>query len=264
MVTPLFAHPLTGVPAGVNTEANHTAGIEIVLSGAEAKHAISVRRMRMGEAIQLANGFGLRAVGVISSIDDSKGGQSLIMTAHSVVQEKKPDPSLVLVQALAKGDRDELAIQAATELGASGVIPWQADRSVSRWEGAKIAKGVERWQSIVTEAAKQALRAFSPVVEQPVTTKQLASKQVAGSATEFAQVLVLDPTASQSLSTVELATSGAIAIVVGPEGGITDHELDLLEKAGARRVHLGESILRTSTAGMAAISVLQSRMGSWQ
>jgi 16S rRNA (uracil1498-N3)-methyltransferase len=259
LVTPLFAHPLTGVSVG--EVAN---GAEILLSGAEAKHAISVRRMRVGEAIQLANGSGLRAVGVISSIDDSKGGQSLIMTSESVVQETKPEPALVLIQALAKGDRDELAIQAATELGAFGVIPWQADRSVSRWEGAKIAKGVERWQSIVTEAAKQALRAFTPVVENPITTKQLVAKQASGSSQDFAQVLVLDPTASQSLSTVELASQGLIAIVVGPEGGITDHELDLLEKAGAVRVHLGESILRTSTAGMAAISVLQSRMGAWQ
>ena len=264
MVTPLFAHPLTGISAGVNAEAAIAAGVEIRLSGTEAKHAISVRRMRVGEAIQLANGSGLRAVGVISSIDESKGGQSLIMTANSVVQETMADPALILVQALAKGDRDELAIQAATELGASGVIPWQADRSVSRWEGAKIAKGVERWQTIVTEAAKQALRAFSPVVEQPVTTKQLVSKLAAAGASEVAQVLVLDPTASQSLSTVNLATQGAIAIVVGPEGGIADNELDLLEKAGALRVHLGASILRTSTAGMAAISVLQSRMGAWQ
>ena len=250
MVTPLFQHPLSPVPK---------PGDSISLSGAEAKHAIAVRRMRVGEPIQVANGEGLRAVGLVSGIDDAKGGQSLTITAQTVAQEPAPSPALILVQALAKGDRDELAIQAATELGAYGVVPWQADRSVSRWEGAKIAKSLERWQTIVSEAAKQALRAFTPKVQQPVTSKQLAASMA-----EYSLVLVLDPTSTESISTSELPNQGTIAIVVGPEGGMSEPELELLEKAGARRVHLGDSILRTSTAGMAAISVLQSRMGAWQ
>jgi 16S rRNA (uracil1498-N3)-methyltransferase len=214
--------------------------------------------MRVGEPIQLANGLGLRVVGAVTSIDDSKGGSSLTLSADSVTQEREPSPALVLVQALAKGDRDELAVQAATELGAMGVIPWQAERSVSRWEGAKISKGVERWQSIVAEAAKQALRAFTPAVANPVTTKQLAT-----AVSDFSAVLVLDPTSSVSLSNVSLPPEGRVAVVVGPEGGISEGELATLQNAGAVRVHLGDSILRTSTAGMAAISVLQSRLGAW-
>ena len=151
-----------------------------------------------------------------------------------------------------------MAVQAGTELGISAVIPWQSDRSVSRWEGAKIAKGVQRWQAIATEAAKQALRAFNPSVAEPVTSKQLANL-----VSDFTQVLVLDPTAEVGLAAIELPSTGTIAIVVGPEGGITDGELAALEAKGAKRVHLGDSILRTSTAGMAAIAVIESRLGRW-
>jgi 16S rRNA (uracil1498-N3)-methyltransferase len=226
----------------------------VALVGAEAKHAIAVRRMRVGEGVQLSNGQGLRAVGEVANID----GQTLTVAISRVTIEAKPEPALVLVQALAKGDRDELAIQAATELGAFAIVPWQADRSISRWDGPKVAKGVERWQTIVAEAAKQALRAFTPRVLQPVTSKELA-KMVA----EYSAVLVLDPTAEHSLVGANLPKQGSVAIVVGPEGGISESELELLQAAGAIRVHLGESILRTSTAGVAAISVLQSKLGHW-
>jgi 16S rRNA (uracil1498-N3)-methyltransferase len=181
-----------------------------------------------------------------------------MVSVSQVTQEEKPEPALVLVQALAKGDRDELAIQAATELGAFAIVPWQAERSVSRWDGPKVAKGVERWQSIVAEAAKQALRAFTPQVSQPVSSKELA-KMVS----EYSAVLVLDPTAEHSLASAQLPKQGNVAIVVGPEGGISQSELALMEAAGAVRVHLGESILRTSTAGVAAISVLQAKLGHW-
>ena len=245
MVLPLFQHSLSVVPA---------VGQAVSLDGAEAKHAIGVRRMRVGEGIQLANGLGLRVIGSVAAIATN----SLQINVEQVIQEQAPQPSICLVQALAKGDRDEMAVQAGTELGIMSVIPWQADRSVSRWEGAKVEKGVSRWQSIAAEAAKQALRAFSPLVEQPVSTKQLASRVA-----DYAAVFVLDPTAKLGISKVGLPTSGMIALVVGPEGGISDNELALLQAAGATRVHLGNSILRTSTAGLAAISVIESRLGRW-
>ena len=229
-------------------------GLVVELTGVEAKHAATVRRMRVGEGIQLANGVGLRVVGVVELVEPAR----LMVRVQVSEVEILPEPRLCLVQALAKGDRDELAIQAATELGASAVIPWQADRSVSRWEGPKISKGVDRWQAIVSEAAKQALRSNTPVVTQPVTTKQLAKL-----VSENKTVLVLDPTADNKLSQVSLPTEGEVLICVGPEGGITEAELILLEAAGAVRVRLGTEILRTSTAGLAAISVLQSKLARW-
>lgn len=246
MVEPLFRTTFATPPA---------AGFAVTLGGSEGKHAVNVRRMRVGEGIQLSDGRGLRVRGEVSAL----GNSSLTVQVSSVEQESTPSVGLTIIQALAKGDRDELAVQAATELGCWGVIPWQAERSISKWEGAKIAKSVERWQTIVGEAAKQSLRVFEPVVAQPIGSKQLVA-----SVKNFDLVLVLDPTSSVGLGSLDFnASQKSIAIVVGPEGGISDHELEALEDAGAIRVHLGEPILRTSTAGVAAISVIQSKLGLW-
>lgn len=245
MVLPLFHHQLEPIPS---------IGQAITLDGPEGKHAVSVRRMRVGEGIQLSNGLGARVLGQVAEI----GTNQLVITVAEVLVEELPAPGIALVQALAKGDRDEMAVQAGTELGISTVIPWQADRSVSRWDGPKVAKGVARWQIIANEASKQALRSINPVVEEPVSTKQLA-----GRLNDFALVLVLDPTAEHRISEIKLPETGQIAVVVGPEGGIDESELAILSDAGAVRVRLGESILRTSTAGLAAIAVLEARLGRW-
>jgi 16S rRNA (uracil1498-N3)-methyltransferase len=210
--------------------------------------------MRVGEAIALTNGRGLKARGVVSAV----APKQLTVAVHSVDTFELPAVTFTLVQAVAKGDRDELAVQAATELGTSKVVPWQADRSISKWDG-KEEKNRERWQQIVDEAAKQALRPWFPPVTQVQSSKSLAT-QIAESAGTF---LVLDPTAVMSLNQVELSSAGEVALIVGPEGGITEAELALFETAGAKRVHLGSGILRTSTAGMAAISVLAAKSGYW-
>lgn len=229
-------------------------GTVVDLTGPEAKHAVSVRRMRTGEAIQLTNKTGLRVRGSVETIV----GNTLHVRVESVEQEQFPRFQITLVQALAKGDRDELAIQGATELGVMAVIPWEADRSVSRWIGIKEAKGVERWQSIVTEAAKQSLSVWHPKVDAPVKGAQVA--QLVGA---YDAVLVLDPTADTGIGSTNLPSSGTVALVVGPEGGISDLELEALEKAGAVRVNLGAPILRTSTAGIAAISAILALTGRW-
>jgi len=246
MVEPLFRAEFAVPP---------TVGAFVTLGGSEGKHAVNVRRMRVGEGIQLSNGAGLRVRGSVSAL----GNSSLTVEINSVTQELEPEVKLTIIQALAKGDRDELAVQAATELGCFGVIPWQAERSISKWEGAKIAKSVERWQTIVSEAAKQSLRVFEPKVADPIGTTQLVAQ-----VKNFDLVLVLDPTANRGLGAVAFDSGAAsVAIVVGPEGGISDLELEALEDAGALRINLGAPILRTSTAGVAAISVIQSKLGLW-
>lgn len=244
MVEPLFLKHFAAPPA---------QGETVVLDGDEGKHAASVRRMRAGEAIALTNGLGLRVRGRVSVVEQ----KLLSILVDSIEQEEPAQLQLTLVQALAKGDRDELAIQAATELGIAAVVPWQADRSISRWDEAKAAKGQARWQQICDEAAKQSLRCWFVRVEAPVSTKQLASQ-----ISQFDRVLVLDPTASRGIASLG-ALTGRIAIVVGPEGGIDDAELESLAKAGAIRVRLGASILRTSTAGIVAISALQAASGQF-
>lgn len=167
-----------------------------------------------------------------------------------------PETRIVLAQALAKGDRDELAVQAACELGVDEVIPWQAARSVSRWEGPKAAKGRERWAAIVREAAKQAHRAWVPDVSAVQSTAQLAERAA------HARLLVLDPWTETPLTGIR-PDGRDLVLVVGPEGGIAPDELERLEAAGAERVRLGDTVLRTSTAGPAAIAVLSANLGRW-
>jgi 16S rRNA (uracil1498-N3)-methyltransferase len=233
-------------------------GATVQIGGSEAKHAVTVSRIRPGEALFLGNGAGLMLHGTV--VDASPSQLSLQVETCTVTPA--PAPRIVLVQALAKGDRDEMAVQAATELGVDGVIPWTAARSISRWEGAKIAKGRERWSSIVREASKQSIRPWLPTVADLVSTKQLA--KLAGST----RMLLLEPSATERLT--ELTAGGNpldaeldILLVVGPEGGIAPSELDALEAAGARRVKLGDTVLRTSTAGPAALAILNAQLGRW-
>lgn len=231
-----------------------SVGSTFVLGGPEAKHAVGVRRMVSGEAIAVSDGAGLKIRGKVSKVSKD----TLEMNVESVDTLAAPSVQLHLVQALAKGDRDELAIQACTELGIYGVIPWQSERSISIWKDDKKVKGQTRWQTIVTEAAKQSLRSFVPVVEAVQNSQELVSRLKA-----FDEVLVLDPEAKTSISKVSIPNAGSIAIVVGPEGGISDSELEAFALAGFNSVHMGAGVLRTSTAGMAAVSYLQAKLGDW-
>ena len=245
MVEPLFFAAI-----GKDT----VAGSVFVLGGPEAKHAVSVRRMNIGESIAVSDGAGRKVRGKVAKVLKD----TLEVLVESVDALNPPSTKLVLVQALAKGDRDELAIQACTELGVFEVIPWQSDRSISIWKAEKKQKGQTRWQTIVTEAAKQSLRAFVPRVSEVLDSAELI--QVLRG---FDQVLILDPEARGSITEVDAPLTGSIAIVVGPEGGISEAELAAFTEAGFSSVHLGSGVLRTSTAGMAAISYLQARLGDW-
>lgn len=229
-------------------------GAEIVITGAEAHHAAAVRRVRVGEEVTVGDGRGLWLEAVVTDVAPKR----VVAAVTARTSHPAAAPRLVLVQALAKGDRDELAIQAATELGVDEIVPWQAARSVSRWDQAKAAKGVARWQTIVREAAKQAHRAWVPVVSAPVSTAQLAARAAS-------RMLVLEPTASVPLSGVAVAPDDArdLVLVVGPEGGIAPEELVALADAGATAARLGTTVLRTSTAGPAALAVLNARLGRW-
>ncbi|MFK4759774.1 16S rRNA (uracil(1498)-N(3))-methyltransferase [Microbacterium sp. ZW T5_45] len=224
----------------------------VSLTGAEAKHAAVVRRLRVGETVTIGDGAGVWLTGVAEEVAPAL--VDVRITERTVVAAASP--RIVLVQALAKGDRDELAVQAACELGVDEIVPWQASRSVSRWEGAKATKGRERWATIVREAAKQAHRAWVPSVSEPVTTVQLSRR----AADE--RMLLLDPTAPTRLSAL-VPDGRDIVLVVGPEGGIAPDELDRLTAASAERVRLGDTVLRTSTAGPAAIALLSGALGRW-
>jgi 16S rRNA (uracil1498-N3)-methyltransferase len=244
--------------------ADWAPGSTVTLVGPEAKHAVTVSRVRVGESLQLGDGAGALARGTVTRADPA----ALELRVESVERMPVRAPRILLVQALAKGDRDELAVQAATELGVDGVLPWSAARSITRWQGPKVAKGRERWAAIVREASKQSIRPWLPTVGDLTTTRQLA--ELAGST----RMLLLEPTATRALSDLDLDHGGAqsatgrdterdIVLVVGPEGGIAPEELETLTRAGATAVRLGPEVLRTSTAGPAAVAVLNVALGRW-
>lgn len=227
-------------------------GATVALSGDEARHAVTVSRVRAGERIAIGDGRGTLVHGVVAST----GARELELTVDEVLVEEGASPRITLVQALAKGDRDELAVQAATELGVDAIVPWAASRSVSRWEGPKAEKGRQRWATIVREAVKQSIRAWLPAVAPVTTTAQLAERL------EGQRMLLLEPTATALLT--DIRDDGRdLALVVGPEGGISPAEIERLVAAGAEPVRLGASVLRTSTAGPAAIAVLNAALGRW-
>lgn len=226
-------------------------GARVGVRGDEAKHAVTVARTRVGDRLSIGNGAGLIATGAVVRAEPAE----LVIEVDAVRDEPAPAPALRLAQALAKGDRDELAVQAATELGVSAIVPWAAERSISRWEGPKAERNRARWAAIVREASKQAIRAHVPEVTPLATTSELAASS--------GLLLVLDPTAEHRLTEVPLGEATVVTLVVGPEGGISPRELERFTEAGAARVRLGTEVLRTSTAGPAAVAVLNARLGRW-
>lgn len=229
-------------------------GSGFVLDGPEGRHGATVRRIGVGEEILLTDGVGRRAEAVVEAV----GPGVLRLRLGAMVQEPQPDSRFVLVQALAKGDRDEQAIEAATELGVDEVVPWQAARSIVIWRGERAVKSLRKWESVVLAATKQSRRARIPVVSQPAN--QAAVIRRIGSA---ALALVLHEEAQQPLAGIELPESGDVVLIVGPEGGVAPEELAAFVAAGAVAVRLGPHVLRSSSAGPAALAVL-SAAGRWR
>ncbi len=227
-------------------------GSLVEVAGAEARHAITVGRLKLGERLSVGDGNGAVVSGDVTMV----GADRFTLLVQSVDFEEEASPSLWLAQALAKNDRDELAIQAATELGVDGIIPWASARSIVKWDAKKQHKHEERWRSILREASKQSMRYRIPVLRALASTGTLAKL-----GEEF-QVVVLDPTGDEPLSA--LTTDGRdIVLVVGPEGGITPAELARFRSGGAFVASLGSHVMRTSTAGPAAIAVLNGRLHRW-
>lgn len=219
------------------------------LPSQEAQHAAKSLRVLAGEEIAVTNGKGFLVSAEVTNA--SKTNLDYRILSESSFQ--KPEPELVLVQALAKGDRDELALQSCVEVGLAMALPWQSERSIVRWSGDKSSKGIHRWRQIAIEAMKQSHQThlcqvpemFSPSTKLPGKT------------------LVLDPTGNAKLSDLDLGNDERINLIVGPEGGISSEELKKFETLGYLRVRLGDSVMRTSTAGLAALSSLKTLLGSW-
>ena len=243
MTAPLFLAPV---------EALATAGVGdvVVLDGDEGRHAADVRRLRPGEAIDVGDGCGVVVRGEVADV----GRGRVTVSVRECVVAPRREPRLVVVQAFAKGGRDEDAVEAMTEVGVDEVLGWQSSRAVAKWTDRTAAK----WRSTARAAAKQSRSAWVPEVGGPLSTDDVAGRL--GSATV---AVVLHEDAAAPLAAVEVPAKGEVVLVVGPEGGISPDELAAFEAAGAAVCRLGETVLRSSTAGVAALSVL-SAMHRWR
>ncbi|ARP70157.1 16S rRNA (uracil(1498)-N(3))-methyltransferase [Streptomyces pluripotens] len=231
-------------------------GPEFVLDGPEGRHAVSVKRLRPGEDVVLTDGRGRWAEGVVKA---AEGKDRLVITdLESILEEPPPTPRITVVQALAKGDRGELAVETMTEVGVDAIVPWQASRCITQWKGDRGLKALGKWRATAREAGKQSRRVRFPEVEAAATTKQVGALLAAA---DFAAVL--HESGEEPLTTADLPADGEIVLVVGPEGGVSPEELELFAQAGAKPYVLGPTVLRTSTAGTAAAVLLMGRTGRW-
>ncbi|NAS23108.1 16S rRNA (uracil(1498)-N(3))-methyltransferase [Herbidospora sp. NEAU-GS84] len=229
-------------------------GPRLTLAGPEGRHAAAVRRITAGERVDVTDGAGRVAECTV----DAAGKDRLDLTVLRVYEIPPPSPRLVVVQGLPKGERGELAVEMMTEAGVDTIVPWSASRSITQWKGDRAAKSLARWRSTAREAGKQARRFHLPEVREPASTNQVAALLESA-----ALAVVLHEEASEPLSRVELPDKGDIVLVVGPEGGVSDDEITRFRAAGALPALLGPTVLRTSTAGVAAAAVLLARTGRW-
>ena len=253
MSLPVFIHP--------DLSAART-GEAFSFSGPEARHAVTVKRMGEGERLELIDGTGTRLTLTITA---TSGKDSLEGTVDSIDTAPDPTPRVSVVQAIPKSERAELAVDLATQAGADEIIAWQADRCVAKWDGKKAPKAVAKWQAAADSAAKQSRRARIPQVRGPLTTPQLVQElsrdRAAGDAAAAPTVLVLHEEATASIKDVTLADD--VVLLVGPEGGIGDAELDRLKEAGATPIKLGPEVLRTASAAMVALAAIGMRTQRW-
>ena len=181
---------------------------------------------------------------------------TLDLVIDRIVFEDAPEPRFVVVQALAKGERAELAVEMLTEVGADAIVPWKAEHSIGKWDS--IEKGLEKWRRTSRESAKQSRRSWIPEISPLHTTEQVCEL-----ISQAQSVFVLHESADQALAACAIREQGTIIVVVGPEGGISPDELAAFATAGARIVHMGASVMRTSTAGAIAVGGLLMRSQRW-
>jgi 16S rRNA (uracil1498-N3)-methyltransferase len=245
--------PVAGPPVFLVTPGDLTAPV-LTLSGPEGHHAAVVRRLRPGERADISDGAGTLAEGVVTAV----GKDSVTIEIRATRSVPPPQPRLVVAQALPKGDRGELAVELMTEVGVDAVVPWSAERSITRWQGDRGDRALAKWRATAREAAKQSRRGWLPEIAAPASTAALATW-----VSTAACAIVLEADASAKLHQLPLPDEGDIVLIVGPEGGISQAERAALRGAGAVEARLGPTVLRTSTAGAAAAAILLSRTPRW-
>jgi 16S rRNA (uracil1498-N3)-methyltransferase len=234
-------------------------GDVVSITGPDGRHAATVKRLAVGEQVLVGDGLGRVVEGLVASV---VGRDQVDVRVSSYAEVAPPAPRLVVVQALAKGERSDLSVELLTEVGVDVVVPWSASRSVAQWRGEKAQRGVEKWAVTAREAAKQSRRPWVPEVRPLATTAEVCAllrQEVDAGGT----AVVLHEAASLRMASLRIPASGDVVLVVGPEGGISDDERAALEQAGGLSARLGPTVLRTSTAGAVAAALVLESTGRW-
>lgn len=227
--------------------ADDVSGDRITLSRDDSRHALRVLRIRAGERITISDGMG----SVVEATVADAAGDRLTADVSARRNEARPRPALCVAQAVPKRGKLDLIVQKLTELGVSSIAPFASERSVPRWDASKGDAHAARLREVARQAAMQSRRAWLPDVSAPVAADSLAFDTPA---------FVLDESAATRLTAALPADApGSVAIVVGPEGGLTEDEVTAFRDHGATPVTLGPMILRTETAGLAAAAIVLSR-----
>jgi 16S rRNA (uracil1498-N3)-methyltransferase len=215
---------------------------------------VTVRRIRPGETVRLTDGAGRFADGPVVDV----GARTFTVEVTDQGSMEIPQPRIVLVQALAKGEHAELAVSLSTQVGVDEVIPWAAERSVVKWDPDRADRALRKWRNTAREAAKQARRVFWPTVADLASTDDVCALLDSASLP-----VVLHEDAGTPMSSLVLPSAGDVLVVVGPEGGISDDERAKFEAHGATTARLGPTVLRSSSAGGVAAALLLSRTARW-
>ena len=218
------------------------------LRGPEGRHAVTVKRIGPGEKVMLADGHGCRSHATVTA---AEGKDLLHVTVTSREEVPLPTPKVTVIQALPKSDRQELTVDLLTQGGADRIVPWEAERCIAKWQ----PKKAKKWENAAVAAAKQSRRAHLPLIMKPNALDEAFA--------EADLVLVLHEEASVPLATVDVSTAQHIALIIGPEGGVSPAELERFRAAGAKPVLLGPEVLRTATAGFAALSAIGVKTSRW-
>jgi 16S rRNA (uracil1498-N3)-methyltransferase len=221
----------------------------------EARHHLTrVLRLRDGAALEASDGRGRAAQ---ARLEDDR----IVLTAAATTSPV-PHPTLTVVQGLPRSRKLDEVVRQVTELGADRVVPVAASRSVTRLDGDRADRAVERWRAVARAAAEQSRRAWRPEVTEVLAVDRVTAALPAGTRVLLAHVGARVPL-PDVVGTLTAAATPHLAIAVGPEGGWSDAEVTAFVDAGADVVGLGPTVLRTEHAAAAALAVLAALAGRW-
>src|SRR6267143_269838 len=236
----------------VYVDAPLTAGTRITLAGGAASHVTRVLRLRVGEALTVFNGLGGEYA---ASIEQAHGGRVTVAIGEQRAIERESPLALTLAQGVSRGERMDLVVQKATELGVSGLVPVLTERSVVRLTALQADRRLNHWRAIAVAACEQSGRNRLPAIAAPVPLKDFLRGGSDGSTR-----LLLSPGATATLGDVPRVVT-AVTVLIGPEGGLAEAEQEAAVAAGFKPVRLGPRVLRTETAAIAALTLLQREFG---